>query len=227
MWIKQEPNTLELWNKLHFEENKRGVYTMFKIFSTYICWINIQNATFRCGTTTIGVFRRQRVKKLRVSELVTKFFSAYGTHSVMPVFTQNRCLSLSWARSIRSTLQPISLRLILILPSCLRLGLQSCLFPLDFHTKLLYTVCIWIHDVQYGSVSCLKHSGTQIPVADFIFIILADAEVCDAVMSVLESDLTSVSFASPSLDKTRKSTGPCLLGLRSCVYAEAVQAVPP
>ena len=42
MWIKQEPNMLELWNKLHFEERKkRRVYTVFKIFSTYICWINI------------------------------------------------------------------------------------------------------------------------------------------------------------------------------------------
>ena len=41
-WIMQEPNTLELWNKLHFEEKKkRRVYTMFKRFSTYICWINI------------------------------------------------------------------------------------------------------------------------------------------------------------------------------------------
>jgi len=29
---------LELWNKLHFEEKKkRTVYTMFKIFGTYIC----------------------------------------------------------------------------------------------------------------------------------------------------------------------------------------------
>jgi len=122
--------------------------------------------------------------------------------------------------------QSISLRLILILPSCLRLGLQSCLFPLGFRTKLLYTVCMWINVVQYGSVSCLKHSGTQIPVADFIFIILLDSEVRDAVMSVLESDLTSVSFASPSLGKTRNSIGPCLLGLHSCVYAEAVQVVP-
>jgi len=44
MLIIHEPNTLELWNKLHFEEGKkRRVYTMFKIFSTYICWINIQN----------------------------------------------------------------------------------------------------------------------------------------------------------------------------------------
>jgi len=26
MWIKQEPNTLELWNKLHFEEKKKAQY---------------------------------------------------------------------------------------------------------------------------------------------------------------------------------------------------------
>jgi len=24
MWIKQEPNMLELWNKMHFEEKKNG-----------------------------------------------------------------------------------------------------------------------------------------------------------------------------------------------------------
>ena len=42
MWIIQEPNTLELWNKLHFEEGKkRRVYTMLKIFGIYISWINI------------------------------------------------------------------------------------------------------------------------------------------------------------------------------------------
>jgi len=42
MWIIQEPNTLELWNKLHFEEKKkRRVYTVYKIFNTYICWINV------------------------------------------------------------------------------------------------------------------------------------------------------------------------------------------
>ena len=41
MWIIQEPNKVELWNKLHFKEKERTVYTMFKIFSTYICWINI------------------------------------------------------------------------------------------------------------------------------------------------------------------------------------------
>ena len=39
MWIIQEPNKLELWNKLHFEEEKKNgeLHTMFKIFGTYIC----------------------------------------------------------------------------------------------------------------------------------------------------------------------------------------------
>jgi len=32
MLILQEPNTLALWNKLHFEEEKRIVYTMCKIY---------------------------------------------------------------------------------------------------------------------------------------------------------------------------------------------------
>ena len=41
MWIKQEQNMLELWNKLYFEEKKRRVYTVFKIFSACICLINI------------------------------------------------------------------------------------------------------------------------------------------------------------------------------------------
>ena len=42
MWIIQEPNKLALWNKLHFEEKKKtGIVEHFKIFSTYVCWINI------------------------------------------------------------------------------------------------------------------------------------------------------------------------------------------
>jgi len=41
MWIMQEPNKLELWNKMHFEEKKLRIYTIFKICSTCICWINI------------------------------------------------------------------------------------------------------------------------------------------------------------------------------------------
>jgi hypothetical protein len=40
MWIIQEPKKVALWNKRHFEKEKRTVCSMFKIFSTYICWIN-------------------------------------------------------------------------------------------------------------------------------------------------------------------------------------------
>ena len=40
MWIIQEPKKVALWNKGHFEEEKQRVCSTFKIFSTYICWIN-------------------------------------------------------------------------------------------------------------------------------------------------------------------------------------------
>ena len=41
MLITQEPKKVALWNKRHFEEKKRRVCSMFKIFCTCICWINI------------------------------------------------------------------------------------------------------------------------------------------------------------------------------------------
>ena len=42
MWVIQKPNKVALWNKRHFEEKKWRLYSMLKIFSTYICWINIK-----------------------------------------------------------------------------------------------------------------------------------------------------------------------------------------
>ena len=43
MWVIQKPNKVALWNKRHFEEKKKWrLYSMFKIFSTDICWINIK-----------------------------------------------------------------------------------------------------------------------------------------------------------------------------------------
>ena len=59
MWIIQEPNTLELWNKLYFEDEKKteSVYTMFKIFSTYICWINILNVN-NTGTKYVRIMKQ-------------------------------------------------------------------------------------------------------------------------------------------------------------------------
>jgi len=36
MWIIQEPNTLELWNKLDFEEKKKGEYIPYLKYSVPI-----------------------------------------------------------------------------------------------------------------------------------------------------------------------------------------------
>ena len=43
MWILQGPKKIALWNKRRLEERekKRRMCSMFKIFSKYICWINI------------------------------------------------------------------------------------------------------------------------------------------------------------------------------------------
>ena len=42
MWVIQKPSKVALWNKRHFEEKKWRLYSMFKTFSTDICWINIK-----------------------------------------------------------------------------------------------------------------------------------------------------------------------------------------
>ena len=47
MWVIQKPNKVALWNKRHFEEKKWRLYSMFKIFSTDICWINIKLGIYR------------------------------------------------------------------------------------------------------------------------------------------------------------------------------------
>ena len=57
MWIIQEPNTLELWNKPHFEGKKRRVCTMFKIFSNCICCINIENVN-NTGTNYVWIMKQ-------------------------------------------------------------------------------------------------------------------------------------------------------------------------
>jgi hypothetical protein len=67
MWIIQEQNTLELWNKLHFEENKRRVYIMFKIFSTYICWKYVWNVTLEVSDAVRNLLVSLGVKELDLS----------------------------------------------------------------------------------------------------------------------------------------------------------------
>ena len=62
MWIIQEPNKLELWNKQILKKKKRREYTMFKIFSTYICWINIENLN-NTGTKYVRIVKQTNLKR--------------------------------------------------------------------------------------------------------------------------------------------------------------------
>ena len=49
MWVIQKPNKVALWNKRHFEGGgkKWRLYSMFKILSMDICWINIKCGIYR------------------------------------------------------------------------------------------------------------------------------------------------------------------------------------
>ena len=48
LWIKQEPNTLELWNKLHFEEIETdSIYRVYNLQYLYLLNKYTKNATFR------------------------------------------------------------------------------------------------------------------------------------------------------------------------------------
>jgi len=79
MWIIQEPNTLELWNKLHFEERKkRRVYTMLKIFSTYICWINIYIMWIIQEPNTLELWNKLHFEEKKRRVYTT--FEIFGTY---------------------------------------------------------------------------------------------------------------------------------------------------
>ena len=149
-------------------------------------------------------------------------------HNMMIVLTRTRCWSLSRAKWARSTPNYISQRLILILSSHLRLGLQSCLFPSGFPTKILRKVCVWINVIKLGSVSWLKQSGTQIEVADLILLFLLMQGPRFSTCLCLRVTLPEFRLRlSRSIRRGTVPGRPCLLGLRSRVYAEAVQVVQP
>jgi len=80
------------------------------------------------------------LEKLTGFQPVKKFPAFYGTRRFINIFTSARHLSVSWASSIQPIPpHPTSWRSILILSFHLFLGLPSCLFPLCFLTKTLYT----------------------------------------------------------------------------------------
>ena len=73
---------------------------------------------------------RVLLEKLTGMQIVKKFPTFYGTQRFITALTSVRHLSLSWASTIQSTYpHPTSWRSILILPTHLRLGLPSGLFP--------------------------------------------------------------------------------------------------
>ena len=80
------------------------------------------------------------LEKLTGVQLVKKFFAFHGTRMFITALTSVHHLSLSWASPIQS-INPhtTSWRSILILSTCLRLGLPSGLLPSGFPTKTLYT----------------------------------------------------------------------------------------
>ena len=79
---------------------------------------------------------RVLLEKLTGLQLVKKFPAFHGTRRFITALTSVRHLSLSWARPIQSIYpHPTSWRSILILPTHLRLGLPSGLFPSGFPTS--------------------------------------------------------------------------------------------
>ena len=83
---------------------------------------------------------RVLLEKLTSLQLVKKFPTFYGTRSFITALISIRHLSLSWASPIQSTYpHPTSWRSNLILPTHLRLGVPSGLFPSFFPTKTLYS----------------------------------------------------------------------------------------
>ena len=83
---------------------------------------------------------RVLLEKLTGFQLVKKFPTFHGTRRFITAFASVRQLSLSRASLIQSIYpHPTSWRSIPILPTHLRLGLPSGLFPTDFPSKTLYT----------------------------------------------------------------------------------------
>ena len=97
--------------------------------------------TYYLPTYSLNPLSRGLLEKLTGFQLIKKFPAFYEIWRVITTFTSAHHLSLSSARSIQSMpSHPTSWRSILILSSCLCLGLPRGLVPSGFPTKTLCTV---------------------------------------------------------------------------------------
>ena len=114
-------------------------------FETRICMCSVHGQWNWVFLTYIHTYlltpcNRVLLQKLSHFQLVKKFAAFYWTRKFITAVTSARHLSLSWAISNQSiTTHPTPWRSVLILPSHLRLGLPSDLFPSGFPIKTLYT----------------------------------------------------------------------------------------
>ena len=106
---------------------------------------------------------RVLLEKLTGLQLVKKFPTFHGTRRFITALTSVRHRSLSWASPIQSIYpHPTSWRSILILPTHLRLGLPSGLFPSGFPTKALYYIWVCIlSDTTTGGIEYVYYIGVS------------------------------------------------------------------
>ena len=122
----------EIWVHIVVRKHERNSYV--ELSDIDIRWFISQTITY-----LLTPWCRVLLEKLTGLQIVKKFPAFHGTRRFIPALTTVRHLSLSSASPIQSIYpHPTSWRSILILPTHLRLGLPSGLFPFGFPTKTLY-----------------------------------------------------------------------------------------
>ena len=137
--ISQQPSIFPPPNTKNQFTFPSSEYTHTHIHIHTIEWKDIWTKTLHSVIYLLTPWCRVLLEKLTGLQLVKKFPAFNWTRRFITVLTRVRHLSLSWANPIQSTYpHPTSWRSILILPTHLRLGLPSGLFPSGFPTKTLY-----------------------------------------------------------------------------------------
>jgi hypothetical protein len=96
--------------------------------------------------------------KFIVAQLVRKLFVLHGIRKFITMFITARQSTLCWAIWIQSvSSNPISLRIVLILFSYLRLGLPVCLFTLRTNQKLGLFVIVSLYFDKYSPYKEILH----------------------------------------------------------------------